>query len=327
MTRLNYTVPPAYDGARVQDFLRRDCGLSWRMVVRLKGVAGGITADGVPMRSIDRLRAGQTVVLTFPEDHVRIEGMEMPLAVVYEDAHLLMVDKPPYLAVHPSAGKPDPTLANGVVAYYEKKGEAASVPVQPSPGHYADSLGNILVWHYQQLGQSFTFRPVNRLDRNTSGLLLAAKDPHTAFLLTRKPEKVYLAVVFGRLEGEGTIDAPIRVKEGCCITREVGPGGKESVTHWQALASDGKLTLLRLRLETGRTHQIRVHMAYIGHPLVGDTMYGTDETFLPRHALHCSEMAFAHPLTGEPLHFVSPLPPDMERLLEERGLPSPPLRG
>ena len=113
----------------------------------------------------------------------------MPLAVVYEDAHLLMVDKPPYLAVHPSAGKPDPTLANGVVAYYEKKGEAAS------------------------------FRPVNRLDRNTSGLLLAAKDPHTAFLLTRKPEKVYLAVVFGRLEGEGTIDAPIRVKEGCCITR------------------------------------------------------------------------------------------------------------
>ena len=273
MTRLNYTVPPAYDGARVQDFLRRDCGLSWRMVVRLKGVAGGITADGVPMRSIDRLRAGQTVVLTFPEDHVRIEGMEMPLAVVYEDAHLLMVDKPPYLAVHPSAGKPDPTLANGVVAYYEKKGEAAS------------------------------FRPA------------------------RKPEKVYLAVVFGRLEGEGTIDAPIRVKEGCCITREVGPGGKESVTHWQALASDGKLTLLRLRLETGRTHQIRVHMAYIGHPLVGDTMYGTDETFLPRHALHCSEMAFAHPLTGEPLHFVSPLPPDMERLLEERGLPSPPLRG
>ncbi len=297
MTRLNYTVPPAYDGARVQDFLRRDCGLSWRMVVRLKGVAGGITADGVPMRSIDRLRAGQTVVLTFPEDHVRIEGMEMPLAVVYEDAHLLMVDKPPYLAVHPSAGKPDPTLANGVVAYYEKKGEAAS------------------------------FRPVNRLDRNTSGLILAAKDPHPAFLLTRKPEKVYLAVVFGRLEGEGTIDAPIRVKEGCCITREVGPGGKESVTHWQALASDGKLTLLRLRLETGRTHQIRVHMAYIGHPLVGDTMYGTDETFLPRHALHCSEMAFAHPLTGEPLHFVSPLPLDMERLLEERGLLSPPPRG
>ena len=237
------------------------------------------------------------MVLTFPEDHVRIEGMEMPLAVVYEDAHLLMVDKPPYLAVHPSAGKPDPTLANGVVAYYEKKGEAAS------------------------------FRPVNRLDRNTSGLILAAKDPHTAFLLTRKPEKVYLAVVFGRLEGEGTIDAPIRVKEGCCITREVGPGGKESVTHWQALASDGKLTLLRLRLETGRTHQIRVHMAYIGHPLVGDTMYGTDETLLPRHALHCSEMAFAHPLTGEPLHFVSPLPLDMERLLEERGLPSPPPRG
>ena len=305
MTRLNYTVPPAYDGARVQDFLRRDCGLSWRMVVRLKGVAGGITADGVPMRSIDRLRAGQTVVLTFPEDHVRIEGMEMPLAVVYEDAHLLMVDKPPYLAVHPSAGKPDPTLANGVVAYYEKKGEAAS------------------------------FRPVNRLDRNTSGLLLAAKDPHTAFLLTRKPEKVYLAVVFGRLEGEGTIDAPIRVKEGCCITREVGPGGKESVTHWQALASDGKLTLLRLRLETGRTHQIRAHFKSIRHPLFNDPEYGGNEilkgtTFTkykqfvqncfalcPRQALHAKTLGFEHPGTGKWMDFNSEIPQDIQQLIEK----------
>ena len=293
MTRLEYTVPPSRDGVRVQDFLRRDCGLSWRMVVRLKGVEGGITAGGDPVRTIDRLTAGQKVVLTFPPDRVRIEGMAMPLAVVYEDAHLLVVDKPPYLAVHPSAGKPDPTLANGVVAYYEQKGETAS------------------------------FRPVNRLDRNTSGLLLAAKDPHTAFLLTRKPEKTYLAIVFGRLEGEGTVDAPIRVREGCCITREVGEGGKESVTHWQTLASDGSFSLLRLHLETGRTHQIRVHMAHIGHPLVGDTMYGTDGTLLSRHALHCAEMAFVHPLTGEPLHFFSPLPADMACFLADRGMSLP----
>lgn len=293
MTRLTYTVPESYDGARIQDFLRRECRLSWRMVVRLKGTDRGIMADGEPIRTIDRVRAGQTVALTFPEDRVRIESVEMPLAIVYEDEHLLVVDKPPYLAVHPSAGKPDPTLANGVVAYYEKKGEAAS------------------------------FRPVNRLDRNTSGLLLAAKNPHAAFLLTRVPQKMYLALVFGRLEGEGTVDAPIRVKEGCCITREVGEGGKDSVTHWQALASDGQITLLRLRLETGRTHQIRVHMAYLGHPLVGDTMYGTDETILPRHALHCSEMAFVHPITGEALAFSSPLPPDMAGLLRERGMELP----
>ncbi len=293
MTRLTYTVPETYDGARIQDFLRRECGLSWRMVVRLKGTDRGITADGEAIRTIDRVRAGQTVALTFPEDQVRIEGVEMPLAIVYEDEHLLVVDKPPYLAVHPSAGKPDPTLANGVVAYYEKKGEAAS------------------------------FRPVNRLDRNTSGLLLAAKNPHVAFRLTRVPQKAYLALVFGRLEGEGTVNAPIRVKEGCCITREVGEGGKDSVTHWQALASDGQITLLRLRLETGRTHQIRVHMAYLGHPLVGDTMYGTDETVLPRHALHCSDMTFVHPITGEDLAFSSPLPPDMAGLLRERRMDLP----
>lgn len=194
MTRLNYTVPPAYDGARVQDFLRRTaaCPGGWSYGSREWREASRPT--GVPMRTIDRLRGradGGPHLSGRPRAH---RGRRCPLAVVYEDAHLLMVDKPPYLAVHPSAGKPDPTLANGVVAYYEKKGEAAS------------------------------FRPVNRLDRNTSGLLLAAKDPHTAFLLTRKPEKVYLAVVFGRLEGEGTIDAPIPGKGGLLHHERSGAG-------------------------------------------------------------------------------------------------------
>lgn len=285
-----FEVPADWDGATMQSFLRQHCGLSWRMVVKLKRVEGGMTADGVPLRSIDRLRAGQTVRVQMPEDTVRIEGADLPLTVVYEDAHVLVIDKPPYLAVHPSAGKPEPTLANAVVGYFEQQGTPLS------------------------------FRPVNRLDRNTSGLLLAAKSPHVAYALAQKPQKMYLAVVLGALTGEGTVDRPIRVKEGCCITREVGEGGKPSVTHWKSLGTDGELSLVRLVLDTGRTHQIRVHMAWLGHPLAGDTMYGTDEVYLPRHGLHCARMSFDHPVTGEAMTFSAPVPPDMRQLLEAHHL-------
>ena len=285
-----YTVPPAYDGRTMQDFLRKECGLSWRMVVKLKQVAGGMTADGQPMRTIDRLRAGQTVRVCMPQDAVKIEGAEMPIAVAYEDDHILIVNKPPYLAVHPSAGKPEPTLANGVVGYFERKGTPLS------------------------------FRPVNRLDRNTSGLLLAAKSPHVAYALAQKPQKVYLAVVLGRLEGEGTIDQPIRVREGSCITREVGEGGKDSLTHWRSLATDGEISLLRVVIATGRTHQIRVHLSWLGYPLAGDTMYGTDEVYLPRHGLHCARMTLAHPVTGEEIAVSAPVPADMRQLLDAHGL-------
>ncbi len=290
MADLTYTVPPPYDGEMLQTFLRRGCGLSYRMVVKLKRVENGMTVDGVQARSIDRVRTGQTVCLTMPTDAVRIEGADMPLAVAYEDEHLLIINKPPYLAVHPSAGKPEPTLANAVVGYFER------------------------------CGTPLSFRPVNRLDRNTSGLLLAAKSPHIAYALAGKPQKVYLAVVLGALVGAGTVNEPIRVKEGCCITREVGEGGKASITHWESLGTDGEISLIRLWLETGRTHQIRVHMAWLGHPLAGDTMYGEDTTVLPRHGLHCASMTLTHPVTGEGIAVEAPLPADMRALLEKHGL-------
>ncbi len=285
----HYTVPLSMDGQTVQTFLRRECGMSWRMVVKLKRVENGILLDGVHVRTIDPVKAGQTVTVTMPEDRVRIEGADIPLQVVYEDDDILVVDKPPFLAVHPSAGKPDPTLANAVVAYFERQ------------------------------GQPLSFRPLNRLDRNTSGLLLAAKTPHIAFAMTGVCKKEYLAIVCGELRGEGTIDQPIRIKDGCTITREVGEGGKDSVTHWRSLGSDGEISLLSVVIDTGRTHQIRVHMSWLGHPLVGDTMYGTDERLL-RHALHCAAMRFVHPESGETVSLSSPLPEDMRTLLREHHL-------
>ncbi len=286
---LIYTVPEAYDGDTVQNFLRRECGLSWRMVVRLKHAENGIAVDGEHARSIDRVREGQTVTLTMPTEQVKIEGAEMPLDVVFEDEYLLVVNKPPYLAVHPSAGKPEPTLANAVVAYYEKN----STP--------------------------HSFRPVNRLDRNTSGLLLAGKNPHVVYALAGNVKKEYRAVVLGEMTEDGTVDAPIRVKEGCAITREVGEGGKPSVTHYEVLAHDEELSYLRVWLETGRTHQIRVHLSSLGFPLAGDTMYGTDETVIPRHALHCGKMEFVHPVTGKTVTVTAPLPEDMREVLKKHG--------
>ena len=290
MERWEYTISSEHDGMTVQTFLRRVLGMSSRMVVRLKFKEDGITVAGQRRRTIDRLFAGERLVLCPPSDEVHIEGADLPLTVVYEDESLLVIDKPPYLAVHPSAGKPEPTLANAVVGYYQRQ------------------------------GMPLSFRPTNRLDRNTSGLLLAAKNPHVAFALMQKPQKDYIAIVLGELHGCGTIDQPIRVKEGSCITREVGEGGKPSITHYEAVATDGEVTLVRLRLETGRTHQIRVHMAWLGHPLAGDTMYGTDTQVMPRHALHCATMTLEHPLTGQPLRFDSPLPDDMNHCLQSRGL-------
>ncbi len=290
MGQFTYTVPKEYDGEMLQTFLRRACGLSWRMVVKLKRVEDGMTVDGEQKRSIDRIREGQSVVITMPDDAVRIEGADMPLEVAYEDEHILIINKPPYLAVHPSAGKPEPTLANAVVGYFERKGTPLS------------------------------FRPTNRLDRNTSGLLLAAKSPHIAYALAGKPQKVYLAIVLGALTGEGTVDQPIRVREGSCITREVGEGGKDSVTHWRSLGTDGEISLVRVVLETGRTHQIRVHLSWLGYPLAGDTMYGTDETTLPRHGLHCARMTLTHPVSGEDIAITAPVPADMRGLLEAHGL-------
>ena len=260
--------------------LRRICASA----CTFKKVEQGITADGIHVRSIDRLRAGQKVVLKMPSDTLRVEGVEMPLSILYEDEDVLVADKPAGLAVHPSKGHNEPTLAAAVIAHYEKQG-----------------------------GQ-LSFRPLNRLDRNTSGLLLAAKNAHSANLLSNRTKKEYLAIVLGRLEGEGVIEQPIRIKPGFGITREVGEGGKYCLTRWHSLASNDRLSLLRVIIETGRTHQIRVHMSFIGHPLAG-----SDTEFLSRHALHCFRLGFIHPISRIPVDLTAPIPEDMASLLREQG--------
>jgi 23S rRNA pseudouridine1911/1915/1917 synthase len=298
MRELKYVVDSKYDNATVQNFLRRGCGVSARLLTRLKRVENGITADGITVRTIDRVVAGQQVVLKLPEDTVDLNGVDIPLNIIYEDEDILVIDKPAGIAVHPSAGNQLPTLAEAAVAYFKSQGKPCR------------------------------FRPISRLDRNTSGLLLAAKNPHAAHLLSLQNDKFsnktvksresmikeYLAIVLGRLEGEGSIEQPIRIKAGHGIMREVGDGGKYCLTHWKSLAANDQLSLVRVVIETGRTHQIRVHMAWLGHPLAGDTMYGNDSKHIQRQALHCSRLEFVHPISDKIINLNSPLPPDLSAL-------------
>lgn len=295
MRTLSFTVPPEYDGARGSAFLRGCCGLSYHTVLALKQVPDGVTADGMLLRTIDRVRAGQRVVVTLPPEtkppQVAVNfPFEVP--VLYEDDDVLVFDKPAGMPVHPSAGHSDDTLANYAAAYQARSGEG------PAP-----------------------FRPVCRLDRDTTGILVTAKHAHAAFALAGRVDKSYLAVAQGLLEGAGVVDAPLRRKEGHGIVREVAPDGigERAVTRWRVISQGAGHTVLRFDLETGRTHQIRAHCAYLGHPLAGDELYGGARGLIGRQALHCGRASFPQPITGEPVVLNSPLPADMRALLAAIG--------
>ncbi len=283
-----------HDGVLVGRLLRRE-GISHRLLVELKKDPEGITVAGQPVRSIDRLHAGDVVRVQVREtdrsDIIPQPGL--PLDLAYEDEDLFVVRKPAGMAVHPSPQNRENTVANALAARYEQRGEP------------------------------FAFRAIGRLDKNTSGLLVLAKNALSACLLTAAAQQKrmfheYLAVCTGELPPEGTIDAPIGRVDGSVIARQVRPDGERAVTHYTRLAYANGYSLARIRLETGRTHQIRVHMQYIGHPLPGDFLYGPDiEAPIDRHALHAALLTLPQPITGERLYFSDPLPEDMRRFFPE----------
>lgn len=282
--QLRFTVPPECDGMTAKVFLRWHCDISTRMITRLKREKEGILMDGKILRTVDRVAAGSTVTLTLPDEEMLIEPVGGALVIVYEDAHLLVLNKPPYMPVHPVKQHQTDTLANRVA-------------------HYA-----------AQRGEDYTFRALNRLDRNTSGLVLVCKNRFCINALKGKVEKTYLALVHGALREAGTVRQPIGLRDGSKIVRCVTPDGSPSVTHYKPLITGKDYSLVELKLETGRTHQIRCHMSWLGHPLLGDDLYGGSLMLIPRQALHCAAMRFVHPVTGEPLRLTAPLPDDMRRL-------------
>lgn len=232
------------------------------------------------------------VDLSYFEDNSNIIPQKMNLSIVYEDEHLLAIDKPAGIAVHPSIL------------------------------HFSNSLANGIKYYFDSIGLKKKIRAVNRIDLNTSGLVLFAKNEYVQECLIRQMSaslfnKTYLAIVSGILKNkEGCINAPIARKENSIIERCVSQDGQNAITHYKVLQEFGNYSLVECSLETGRTHQIRVHMSYIGHPLLGDTLYGSStKDLFSRQALHSYKMSFIHPVSKEKIFLKAPLPPDIQKLI------------
>ena len=286
MRTLQCTVPAAFDGRPLKHLLRGELGISSTLLKTLKWREGAILLNGASVHVNAVVRTGDTVTVVLSERAPRetdVALLDIPLAIVYEDEDILIVDKSAPLACMSGVQHPD------------------------------DALENRLAWRYR--GENYVFRPVNRLDKGTSGLMAVAKHAHAQqviqnMLHTDAYVREYLALAVGRVEPEsGTIDAPIGKADGATVRREVRADGKRAVTHYETVLRGEDYTLLRVRLETGRTHQIRVHLQHIGHPIAGDFLYGEEDARLPgRFALHSARLVLTHPVTGERMAFESDAP-------------------
>ena len=227
-------------------------------------------------------------VLDFDEDNSNIVPNNIPLDILYEDDYMLILNKPAGIAIHPSIL------------------------------HYNNSLSNGVKFYFDKLGLKKKIRIVNRLDKNTSGIVVFAKNEYIQECLikqmkTKELKKEYLAIVCGILENSsGTLNFPIARKEGSIIERCVNPNGDPAITHYDVLKTFNNLSLVHIVLETGRTHQIRVHFSYINHPVLGDTLYGNPSDLIARQALHSYKISFIHPITKENITITAPLPSDMK---------------
>ena len=239
-----------------------------------------MTRNGSVIRSIDTVFPGDRIILRLPDSSLLEPSAGLDIPVVYESARIVVFNKP------------------------------AGVPVHPSIKHQGDTLGNCFAHLYPGL----TFRPVNRLDKDTSGLCIAAKDAHAASLLQGRFRKIYYAAAEGLIPEEGVIDAPIARERESIILRCVREDGQPSVTRFRRLRYSGGYSLAEVVPETGRTHQIRLHFAYIGHPLAGDDMYGGSLVHIGRQALHCGSLTFTEPETGAEVTVDAPLPSDIAGL-------------
>lgn len=289
-----YTVTSEYDGANVMNVLKQHFKMSSNLIKDLKKYDEGIHLNGEHIRVVDTVKTGDTVRITIRDTaSENIIPKDIPINIVYEDEDILVLNKAPHMPTHPSMGNYENSLANGVMYYFKSKGEDR------------------------------VFRAVNRLDKDTSGLMAVAKN---SYIHARMGEEIqngilkrkYKCIVCGDVESDGTVDAPIKRADGSVINRIVAADGQRAVTHYKVAERYGAYTLLEMELETGRTHQIRVHMSHIGHPLVGDWLYGTeDHNIAQRQMLHSCYLSFVHPVTGKKMEFADEMSQDMRDFIEK----------
>ena len=301
MRTITYPITPAHAGMSVERYLKQQHGYSTRTLVKLKHYPQGLQLNGRHVRTIDLLQAGDTLAVTFLDSQEH--GVEhfirsnRRVEIPYEDDDLLVFNKP------------------------------ADMPCHQSCGHAADTLANVFAAHCDRLGLDLMYRPLNRLDRDTSGAVLVAKNRFAAAKVTNNFHKTYQAILLGcPPQPQGWVDAPIRREFPEEMRRIVAPDGQRAVTNYRVLAQgtvEGQpLSLVDFVLETGRTHQIRVHMAHLGCPVLGDELYGQKSELIPRQALHCRHIAFPQPVTGQEIRVDCPLPADMQavsRLFAQTG--------
>ncbi len=287
MRSIEYTVTEYFNGKKVFNFLRGHVKISVRLLRSLKTVENGIMLNGNQARTIDIIHTGDKVTINIPDDSTSSIPVDYPLDIVFEDDDLLIINKPPMLPMHESHNHQGDTLANAVAGYLTKKGKPA------------------------------TFRAIGRLDKGTSGIVVCALNSYVAARLSGKIKKQYLALVTARYEEDGTIDKPIYRPDPMKTYRTADDRGDYAVTHYHVEERGENYSLMRIDLETGRTHQIRVHFAFLGTPLYGDRMYGTEDKRICHQALHCEKLTFIHPVTNEETTVKAEMPKDMKELLEE----------